>query len=431
MRLPNPFRRPLPGFPRSRSIAWPAWSLGAIAATLAALAACAAAEDPAPQAAAADVAVAAASDNPPARRAPPVTPMKLISNRVPAFASSTYFPARYANDGDYNTKWRSSGMPATLAYDLSSVLPAQRRTVLLVWYNDDSYAFDHTLIGQPGYNNAGAYTIEVNPAPGGGKPPATGWIVAASRSGNTLHSFEHVVDFAGNNWIRANFSASDGSPQNTDVSINMDVYDASAGVTDGWFFAGDSITDNCMSHGDVGGEDAANPAAQLSLPSGSFGNQVNALAGTTPAQENGAIGGWASANAVPKLGGWLATFPGRFVTLNFGTNDAAQGVTPATFSATFAALVKIVHAAGKVAVVPTIPYSSDSQHTALPALNARIRKLYASQPDVVAGPDLWTLFKDSPKLLSSDGVHPNAQGCAAYRAAWARFAAERVYSPPH
>jgi len=61
-------------------------------------------------------------------------------------------------------------------------------------------------------------------------------------TGNVLHSRDHVLQFAGYNWIRINASASDGSPGNSDVAINMDVYDASHGVTDGWLFVGDSIT---------------------------------------------------------------------------------------------------------------------------------------------------------------------------------------------
>jgi len=52
-------------------------------------------------------------------------------------------------------------------------------------------------------------------------------------TGNVLHSRDHVLQFAGYNWIRINASASDGSPGNSDVAINMDVYDASHGVTDG------------------------------------------------------------------------------------------------------------------------------------------------------------------------------------------------------
>jgi lysophospholipase L1-like esterase len=46
----------------------------------------------------------------------------------------------------------------------------------------------------------------------------------------------------------------------------------------------------------------------------------------------------------------------------------------------------------------------------------------------VHGPDLYTYFLDNPKLLrSTDGIHPNAQGCVAYRTLWATWAAKTIY----
>src|SRR6478672_6552516 len=59
-------------------------------------------------------------------------PMPVISRGVPAFASSERGrPARSANDDDYGSFWRSSSVPAWLAYDLSGVPAAQRGNVLL------------------------------------------------------------------------------------------------------------------------------------------------------------------------------------------------------------------------------------------------------------------------------------------------------------
>src|SRR5437868_13172764 len=43
----------------------------------------------------------------------------VISRNAPAFSSSGYNPASYANDPSYDTSWRSQGTPAWLAYDLS------------------------------------------------------------------------------------------------------------------------------------------------------------------------------------------------------------------------------------------------------------------------------------------------------------------------
>src|SRR3954468_820836 len=65
----------------------------------------------------------------------PPAPMPLISRGVPAYSSSdSGRPASNANDNDYGTYWRSSGVPAWLAYDLSGIPATQRGNVLLAWY---------------------------------------------------------------------------------------------------------------------------------------------------------------------------------------------------------------------------------------------------------------------------------------------------------
>jgi lysophospholipase L1-like esterase len=111
-----------------------------------------------------------------------------------------------------------------------------------------------------------------------------------------------------------------------------------------------------------------------------------------------------------------------------GTNDAGGGVAPAVFFANMQTLVQTVIAAGKVPVVPTIPFSTEPYHQSrIPALNDQIRALYAAVPAIIPGPDLWTFFVNNPNYISTDQLHPNAQGCAAYRSLWAQFAAQSIY----
>src|SRR6266567_1032122 len=176
----------------------------------------------------------------------------LISRNAPAFASSGYYPASNANDDSYDTTWRSQGTPGWLAYDLSNVPASQRSKVLFVWYNETSN-YDHTIIGYNAYNMPQDYTIDVNPGDGGGSPPGGGWITVATAKGNHYHSREHVIDMAGNNWIRINVTRVDGSLENYDASINMDVYDATYGIAGNWIFFGDSITAGGMGHATTGG----------------------------------------------------------------------------------------------------------------------------------------------------------------------------------
>jgi hypothetical protein len=346
-------------------------------------------------------------------------PMPVISRNVPRFASSQAYPASNANDADYGTQWRSAGAPAWLAYDLSGVPPAQRGRAVVAWYNNDTYPYDHTADGSVGYNIPGAYTIEANAAPGGPAAPAAGWVSLASVTGNTYHSRQHVVDLTGYNWVRLNASASDGSSQNFDVALNLDVHDAGRGAQDGWIFYGDSITAGAMSVAPNG-------------PTGTYAQLVNAqVPPNFPAQEDGGVGGLLSADGARLVPAWLGAYPGRYVGLSYGTNDAGYGVAPATFYANYEAMVKAVLAAGKVPVVPKIPWGRTAQIQANgPALNAQLDALYAAYPQVVRGPDFWAYFQGNQGLISSDNIHPTGPGDAAYRQQWADAMAQRVYGAP-
>jgi lysophospholipase L1-like esterase len=340
--------------------------------------------------------------------------MRLISRRVPAYASSGN--AQAANSGEYRMGWRSSGVPATLAYDLSSVPAANRQSLYLVWYNDASYPYDHAIAGAPGYNNPGAYTIEVNSAPGGGRPPEAGWQIVETVSHNTVHSRDHVVKFAGNNWIRINATATDGTTQNYDVSFDMDIYDASNGVNDGWFMFGDSITANCMGH-------------FTTSDSENFITRVGAKTGVFPAEQNAGMPFWTASDGLQQLPSMLGLFHGLYVTIALGTNDAAGNANPGGFYSALKKLSGEIIALGKIPVIPTIPWSRDALHASnIPDLNDEIRKLYKKDPRVKPGADLFELFSKHQEYISQDNVHPSKEGCAAMRALWADAAVATVYA---
>ena len=272
--------------------------------------------------------------------------MPVISRGKPAYASSAQEAASHANDASYSTYWRSNG-PAWLAYDLSTVPAANRGQVVVGWYNDPvTTPYDHTVIGEVGYNNLGSYTIQVNPGAGGGQPPANGWVTVASVTNNRYHSRQHLVNMTGDNWIRVNVTAIDGSSGNNDAMINMDVQDASSdGASDSWMFYGDSITQDGMAHEPVSGSTAPN-----------FSQLINsALPEYFPAAEDGGIGGLMSADGASHMNTWLSLFPGRFVGLAYGTNDANGCMSPTAFYNSYVTMVQAVQSAGKVPVVPTIP----------------------------------------------------------------------------
>ena len=350
--------------------------------------------------------------------------MVVISRGVPAYASSSSYPASNANDDDYNTPWRSSGAvsessPAWLAYDLSGVPAAQRQRVLVAWYNTANYFYDYMIFGPAtSYNLPEDYRIEGNAA-AGGSPPADGWVTLATASGNTYHSRQHAVDLSGFAWIRILITRIAGSEGNSDAAIDMDVHDASTtGYEDSWIFFGDSITANAMGPGDSG-------ASGL----GSFGQLVNAgNSSYFPAAENGGIGFFKAVDALDHIDAWLAIFPGKYVCLSYGTNDVngnPAGVDE-SFSS-FRVLVQKILDACKVPCIPHMPWAPEAGVQAnAPALNARIDELYTEFPEIIHGPDLYTLFEGRNDLFA-DGLHPNGEGNRLLRETWAQTMLDAVY----
>jgi hypothetical protein len=338
-----------------------------------------------------------------------LVPMPVISRGVPAYAPNATSPAAYANDSNYATYWRAAP-PTSLAYDLSGVLASRRGRVVVAWYSMTT-EYDYTLKNRTPYNEPRNYTVDVNPAPGGAYPTA-GWVTLVSVTANTYHSRQHVLNLAGYNWLRFSVTAINGSPGNTDATANLDVHDASQGVVDDWIFYGDSITRDGMAG-------STNRFPQL----------INAARPAFfPAQENGGTGSLTSGDGASHIATWLSTFPGHFVSLAFGTNDAARSVAPSTFYANMKAMVQAVLAAGDVPIVPHIPWSClTAVHQNAPALNAQIDALYGAYPQIIRGPDFWGYFETHKSLISGDCVHPTAAGQLAYREQYANGMLAAVY----
>jgi endoglucanase len=218
-------------------------------------------------------------------------------------------------------------------------------------------------------------------------------------------------------------TASDGAAGNTGIALNLDVYDASGGVADDWIMYGDSITQDGLLH-DTRSSGRVRTLSEL----------VSAQAPAHfPLIQNGGIGGLTSAQGAAKINQWLALFPGRYVSLAYGTNDANNAAAGSTaiaqpFHDNLSAMVRAVLAAGKVPVVPTIPWGRTTNLQAnVPVLNAEIAMLRAEIPQIVAGPDLYTYFEAHRSLISGDNIHPSwDSGYSGLRRQWANFIAGRL-----
>lgn len=338
---------------------------------------------------------------------PAIAPNPVISRNVPAYSGTSTNPSA-GNDDFYYTFWMSAA-PDYLAYDLSGVPEAQRKQVMAVWYNTSSY----DSIGQYISCNAEPvdYTIEVNAAPGGSYP-ADGWVVADTVTDNGLSSRQHLVDMEGYQWIRIAVSkATSGN-----VSMNFDIHNVSDGVTDSWLFLGDSITaggmPNCYGTG--------------------YAAYVNQLDDRFyPIAENGGIGGICSIHGVENIDRWLSTYPGKYVSIAYGTNDAWGNQTGGTqYGENTKYMIDAILAAGKTPVLPTIPYSTNPDvGSYLPDYNDAILGLYAAYGSkLIQGPDFYAFFEANPDLLGGDGVHPSSEGYDAMRQLWAETMYRNVYT---
>lgn len=205
----------------------------------------------------------------------------------------------------------------------------------------------------------------------------------ASVTGNSRLSGQHLVDFAGDNWIRIRATGPNG------VAINVDVGRAAGGRSDGSLFKGDSITASLAGH------DTHRSSTGLAVRG--LG-QLAAAASSgrlEPLVVNGGVGCAYSSGALTWVDGMLDGFHGTHVTLSFGTNDSWGGQgDPTTFYANMERLIAAVEDRGLTAVVPTIAWPNnpgvwDSQ---VRAMNDQVNRHYREHPIVVKGPDLYSFL---------------------------------------
>jgi hypothetical protein len=317
--------------------------------------------------------------------------MPLISQGVPAFASSASPDG--AKDWNQATSWVSTAVPAWLAYDLSGVEEAKRSRVLLAWYDGATLDFINAA-PNPDQHLPVDFKLETNSAAGGGPAPADGWETVETVTGNDRNAHQRLVDLNGASWVRVSVSKS-SSP--SAVGLDFDVHSAPDGATDSWLFMGDSITFMSTSY------------LFSDLPA-----RVHELkAERWPAVIPAAIGGTNTMTAMMAIDSTMANFPGRFVVLAYGTNDH-----PAEYQ--MEALVQKVIAAGKVPVVPHMPWATDARiQDEGPKINDMIDALYAKYPEILHGPDFWGVLKDRTDLIPSNDIHPNELGQKEFRKQWA------------
>ena len=376
----------------------------------------------------------------PATTLTPPAPLQLISTNLPAYTNdlNAYDPT-LADDSDYGTIWDSVDTPSStrpiwLALDLSTVPTVQRQQVILAWFNDsgDYLPYSNSVF----YNLPSTYTIDANTAAGGTSvPPGSGWVTLLSVTGNKTNAREHSLTLTGYNWVRMTITATKGSSGNTSAAFNLDIYNASAGNVDNWLFLGDSITQEGMTQGNIAGG---------SWTGGDYAQLVHAAAPTYyPLQIDGGMGGWTSDTGAQNITALMNGFTGHFVGLAFGTNDANEPYLLSTsqiqtFYANMLTMIDAVQAAGRIAIVPYVPWgcNGDLGQNAQALNNYVNAHLATDRPDAVRGPDLWTPFSQNHSWISSDCIHPTysapsgqLNGFEHYQRVWEQWALATVYQP--
>ncbi|MBV9278653.1 MAG: SGNH/GDSL hydrolase family protein [Chloroflexi bacterium] len=136
------------------------------------------------------------------------------------------------------------------------------------------------------------------------------------------------------------------------------------------------------------------------------------------------LGGFSSTRGT----GYLSIFPGKYVVLAYGMNDAASVSNGRDYYNNLRAMVRAVIARGKIPVIPTISYTNNAAYNRqIPILNAKVGQLYKAYPQIVKGPDFWTYFRQHPDLIGAGDIHPTSLGYAAMRQLWARTMLTEVY----
>jgi lysophospholipase L1-like esterase len=362
-------------------------------------------------------------------------PMELLNRQ----SDVKIYPASAASsNGNYYDAWNPGTSTGAVEYDLSAVPATSRSKVILAWSTayDNGYTPDTFMNGECVAGSTSlpvAYTIDVNSAAGGTSPPTTGWVNESSATNNIFYAGQSLVNMINTatntpyNWIRMNITNSSNG-----IDLNFDLANASQNVNGDFLFIGDSITTFFGGHDNDGsdGEDIAD------LTSEALGNSehiITANAGvscTTSGNWDSAYSSYSSSDTIAAV---LADYPGQYVTLDLGTNDAySGGGSPTAYYSTMQTLADDIIAAGKTPIIPDIPWPNNGDGTAwddqVKAFNTEISQLIASNPKIIAGPNMYTVLQDHPAwFLAAGNVHPNDEGVTAYRCAWAYAIAENVY----
>jgi lysophospholipase L1-like esterase len=326
-----------------------------------------------------------------------LTPNPLISKGKPLFGSPS------APTALVNGRFGESAWSAPTGSWVAINLGAGPSKIFVSW-NSTNYMWSDAIATPNCPQNLpvpAAYVISTSSNSTNGSDGA--WTTAVTVTNNSVAARGHLVDFTGASWVKMSITTGSGTID------EIEVFDASNGLDDSWFFAGTSITSN---------------AFKGPVPQESFAALVaKAHADYTPAIIRGGIGCILSNDFARDIGLYLAIVGNvRHFCVEMGTNDAWGGTNggAAAFKANLQRVIDscMAHDIEPVLARTIATDSTKAKWQVHPDYLAAIDELTAAN-HLTPGPDLFGYFKAHPAELNSDGVHPSSTGGASMQRLWA------------
>ncbi|MEO7958531.1 MAG: GDSL-type esterase/lipase family protein [Fibrobacteria bacterium] len=326
-----------------------------------------------------------------------LTANPILSRGKPVFVSGGN--AAYLVDNKFGSgaKW-SAGNSSWIAVKL-----AAGPTKVFINWNDPVYAWSNQLSPASCPNNnplIADYDLLTSANSTNGSDGD--WTVAVSITGNIVTTRGHLIDFAGKSWVKMSVKKGGGSID------EFEVFDASLGAEDTWFFVGTSISANTY---------------KSAPPAKNFADLVTqAHPGFNPAMIRGGIGCITTNDMVRNLSNYLKMAGNaHFWAIEQGTNDAWGGTNAnvALFTKNLQIVIDSCKARGIQPIIARMLATGPGAGWQVHQDYEKAIDELAKKNNLIPGPDLFAWFLAHGGDLNSDGVHPNAAGDASIQRLWA------------
>ena len=329
---------------------------------------------------------------------PAIVSNPIISRGKPVYTSSGV--AQYLVDDKFNTTSWTVTANSWISIHVNSC-PSK----VFVNWNNPVYAWSNVL-SPPSCPNTNSFPVDYNLLTSSNSTNGIDgqWTIADSIRGNIVTARGHLINFSGAGWVKMQIIKGGGQID------ELEVFDASNGDSDVWFFPGTSITANTYK---------GTPPAQ------NFADLITrGASGYNPAMIRGGIGCITSSDFVKNLPKYLLMAGNtHFWAIEMGTNDAWGG-TNANVTLFKKNMQLVIDSCIAYGIQPIIArmIATNSVLAGWQVHQAFLNAIddLTSQNNLIAGPDLFTYFVAHPTELNSDGIHPNATGAASIQRLWAQ-----------